>query len=191
MPSIEVRSVEVRLSPVEAQTFDVIVSAPNPVVQVVSEGPQGPLATPYYGQISRITSGTVPGATAGTYRTTGLTATLDGQASGFALGTDDECGLRNVSGKRLLVRFYGSADVAAGNNHVVGLKLALNGVAVDNTECRSGTGQGSVNFAKTVTSWMLAVDPDDEVSLFVADFTGTGALTVQRCRLVATAVTLL
>lgn len=48
MPSIEVRSVEVRLSPVEAQTFDVIVSAPHPVVQIVSEGPQGP-GVPFFG----------------------------------------------------------------------------------------------------------------------------------------------
>ena len=43
MPSIEVRSTEVRLQPVEAQTFDVQVAAPRPVVQVVSEGPQGPI----------------------------------------------------------------------------------------------------------------------------------------------------
>ena len=44
MPSIEVvPPVKVVLTPVGVQTFDVIVSAPNPVVQVVSEGPQGPV----------------------------------------------------------------------------------------------------------------------------------------------------
>jgi hypothetical protein len=43
VPSIEVvPPVKVILTPVEVQTFDVTVSAPNPVVQVVSEGPQGP-----------------------------------------------------------------------------------------------------------------------------------------------------
>jgi hypothetical protein len=43
VPSIEVvPPVKVVLTPVEVQTFDVMVSAPNPVVQVVSEGPQGP-----------------------------------------------------------------------------------------------------------------------------------------------------
>jgi hypothetical protein len=43
VPSIEVvPPVKVVLTPVEVQTFDVTVSAPNPVVQVVSEGPQGP-----------------------------------------------------------------------------------------------------------------------------------------------------
>jgi hypothetical protein len=39
---IEVRPVEVRLTPVEARTFFVTVPAPNPVVQLVMEGPQGP-----------------------------------------------------------------------------------------------------------------------------------------------------
>jgi hypothetical protein len=48
VPSIQVESVQVRLTPVEAQTFDVTVSAPNPVVQVVSEGPQGP-GVPFFG----------------------------------------------------------------------------------------------------------------------------------------------
>jgi hypothetical protein len=33
---------KVVMTPVEAQTFDVTVSAPNPLVQVFSEGPQGP-----------------------------------------------------------------------------------------------------------------------------------------------------
>jgi hypothetical protein len=43
VPSIEVvPPFKVVLTPVEVQTFDVTVSAPNPVVQVVSEGPQGP-----------------------------------------------------------------------------------------------------------------------------------------------------
>jgi hypothetical protein len=42
VPSIEVQSVEVRLTPVEAQTFDVLVAAPRPLVQVFSQGPTGP-----------------------------------------------------------------------------------------------------------------------------------------------------
>lgn len=44
MPSIQVvPPVKVVLTPVGLQTFDVVVSAPNPVVQVLSEGPQGPV----------------------------------------------------------------------------------------------------------------------------------------------------
>jgi hypothetical protein len=43
VPSIEVEPpFKVVMTPVEAQTFDITVSAPNPLVQVFSEGPQGP-----------------------------------------------------------------------------------------------------------------------------------------------------
>jgi len=151
-------------------------------------GPVGPVAPVYYGQMSRTTSGNVTIAQTGTYVTTGLTGTLDGQNDGLVLGVNDPCGLRNVSGERLLVRFYGSADIAAGNNHVVGLKFALNGTPIDVTECRSHTGIGAANFAKTVTSWMVAVEPNDEISLFIADFTGGGTAAVQRCRLIGVSV---
>jgi len=154
-------------------------------------GPVGPVAPVYYGQMSRTTSGNVTITQTGTYVTTGLTGTLDGQNDGIALGVNDPCGLRNTSDKRLLVRFYGSADLAVGNNHVVGLKLALNGIPIDDTECRSHTGVGAANFAKNVTSWMVSLNPDDEVSLFVADFTNPGTMTVQRCRLIGVSVTTL
>jgi hypothetical protein len=43
VPSIQVEPpFKVVMTPVEAQTFDVTVSAPNPLIQVFSEGPQGP-----------------------------------------------------------------------------------------------------------------------------------------------------
>jgi len=43
VPSIEVEPpFKVVMTPVEAQTFDITVSAPNPLIQVFSEGPQGP-----------------------------------------------------------------------------------------------------------------------------------------------------
>jgi len=186
--NLDVTGTKVTLEPITAQTFSLTVPSAVPaVITALATGPQGPAAPAYYGSIARTVSGTVAGTTAGTFRTTGLSGTL-GEAAGFVRGTDDEMGLRNTSGRTLLMEFYGSADVQAGNNHVVGLKLAKNGVAIDATECRAGTGQGSVNFAKTVTNWLVEVEDGDEVSLFVADFTGTAALTVQRCRLVATFV---
>ena len=186
--NLDVSGTKVTLEPITAQTFSLTVPSSVPaVITALATGPQGPAAPAYYGYLSRTTAGTVAGTTAGTYRTTGLTGTL-GLAEGFVRGTDDLMGLRNVSGRTLRREFYASADIQAGNNHVVGLKLALNGVAIDSTECRSPTGQGAGNFAKTVTDAILEVEDGDEVSLFVADFTGTAALTVQRCRLVATFV---
>ena len=187
--NLDVSGTKVSLEPITAQTFSLTVPSAVPaVITALATGPQGPAAPALYGSIARVTSGTVAGVSpAGTYRTTGLTGTL-GPSEGFVRGTDDEMGLKNDSGKTLLMKFYGSADVQSGNNHVVGLKLALNGVAIDASECRSGTGQGSVNFAKTVTTWLVEVEDGDEVSLFIADFTGTADQTVQRCRLVATFV---
>ena len=168
---LEVSGTKVELEPITAQTFSLTVPSAVPaVVTALATGPQGPAAPAFYGSIARTTSGTVAGTTAGTFRTTGLSGTL-GEAAGFVRGTDDEMGLRNTSGRTLRMEFYGSADVQAGNNHVIGLKLAKNGVAIDATECRSGTGQGSVNFAKTVTDWLVEVEDGDVRTLIAGRFT--------------------
>lgn len=141
--------------------------------------------TAYYGQVSKITSGTINVATAGVYQSTGLTGTLDSEAYGVSLGTTDTMAVKNTSGETVLYKIYASADVSAGNNHVLGIKLALNGVEIDETECRSPTVTGSGNFAKLVTNWMIELAPDDEVALFFTDFTSNGNKTLQRCRIVA------
>ena len=144
--------------------------------------------TAYYGQVSRITSGTVSGVTQGVYQSTGLIGTLDSEVYGVSLGTTDTLAVRNTSGETVLFKIYASADVESGNNHVLGIKLALNGTPVDNTECQSPTGTGSGNFAKLVTNWMVELAPNDEVALYITDHTSSGTLTVQRCRIVASTV---
>jgi hypothetical protein len=95
--------------------------------------------------------------------------------------------LKNVSGEPILCRFYASADIEAGNSKVLGIKLALDGVLIDETECRAPTGVGTT-FAKLVTSWIIEVADGEEVALYVANHTTTGNLTVQRCRLIAATV---
>jgi hypothetical protein len=87
----------------------------------------------------------------------------------------------------MTVRFYASADVDAGNNKRLGLKLALNGTAIAETECNAPTGQAA-SFAKLVTSWMIRMEPDDEVSLFLTNFTNTGNITVERARIIAESI---
>jgi len=148
------------------------------------QGPVGPVAPSYYGQMGRITSATVDITTAGTYQPTGLTGTLDPISTGIALGAVDGMALRNVSGETLRLLFFGSADVEASNNKVLGLKLALNGTPVDETECRSATAFGS-SFAKLVTSWIIELADGEEVSMLVTNFTNTGNITIDRARLVA------
>jgi len=150
--------------------------------------PSGVRGTAYYGQVSRITSGIINIATAGTYQSTGLTATLDSENNGVSLGTTDLFAVKNTSGSAQLLKIYGSADIQSGNNQTLGIKLALNGTPIDNTECNAPTGTGSGNFAKLITNWMIELQPNDEVALFVTDKSTAGNITLLRGRLVASTV---
>jgi hypothetical protein len=143
--------------------------------------------TAYYGQASRMTSGTISIATAGTYQSTGLTATLDIEAYGIGLGTSDTFALKNTTSENLFVKIYGSADIEASNNKILGIKLALNGNLINESECNAATATGS-SFAKLITSWMIELEPNDEVALYVTNFTNTGDITLLRGRLIATTV---
>lgn len=147
-------------------------------------------ATMARGQCSKMTSGTVNITTEGAYVSTGLTATLDAStAQGMALGSTDTFALKNTSGSTKLFRFYGSIDArtTTGNNRTLGIKLALNGVAIDETECRAYTG-GSNEEAKLVTSWLISVPNTGEVALLVANHSSTDDIDFRRGRLVATEV---
>jgi hypothetical protein len=143
---------------------------------------------PAMGQVSRTTTGTVTITTAGTYVTTGLAATLDtSTANGFILGTTDQFGVKNDTNVSRIMRVYGSADARGGNNQIHGIKLALNGTPINQTECRAFTGSSSQE-AKLVTSWIIRMEPNDEVSLFIANISTTDDIEIRRGRIVATAV---
>jgi hypothetical protein len=140
------------------------------------------------GQCSKMTDGTIDITTQGTYVTTGLTATLDSDTVyGMVLGTTDAFGLKNDSGGTKLFRIYGSIDATDGNNSTLGVKLAKNGIAIDNSECRAFTGSGAQE-AKLVTSWMVELDDGDEVSLLIANHSNTTDITLKRGRVVAVEV---
>lgn len=140
------------------------------------------------GQVSKMTDGTIDIVTQGVYVSTGLTATLDADtAYGMVLGTTDAFGLKNDSGATKLFRIYASIDATDGNNSTLGLKLAKNGTAIDNSECRAFTGTGAEE-AKLVTSWMVELDDGDEVSLLIANFKNTSDLVLKRGRIVAVEV---
>jgi len=143
------------------------------------------------GQCSKTTTGTIAIATQSTYVTTGLTATLDaGTTQDMTLGTTDTFALKNTSGSTKLFRVYGSMDAntVTGHNKSLGLKLALNGAPIDQSECRANTG-GSNEHAKLITSWMVEMDDDDdEISLFVANFSSDVDIEFQRGRIIASEV---
>ena len=163
-------------------TNTVVVTTPGPA------GPSGAAAIMARGQCSKMTDGTIDITIQGTYVSTGLTATLDTDtAYGMVLGTDDTFGLRNTSGGTKLFRIYGSIDATDGNNNTLGVKLAKNGTAIDETECRAFTGSGAQE-AKLVTSWMVELDDGDEISLMIANHSNTTDIILKRGRIVASEV---
>jgi hypothetical protein len=142
------------------------------------------------GQVSKMDAGTVTITTQSVYVSTGLTGTFDSTtANGMTLGTTNAFAVKNTSGATKLMQIYGSIDAktATGNNKVLGIKLAKNGTALDQTECRAFTGSGAEE-AKLVTNWMISMAANDEVALFIANHSGDVDITFARGRLVATEV---
>jgi hypothetical protein len=171
----------------------VTVNETTNLVTVTTPGPAGPqgepgaTATLVRGQVSKMDSGTIDISTQSTYISTGLTGILDtATANDIALGTTDTFAVKNVSGGTKLMEVYGSIDArtVTGNNQTLGIKLALNGTPINETECRAFTGTGTEE-AKLVTKWMIQMDDDDEVALFIANHSGSGDISFRRGRLVA------
>ena len=137
------------------------------------------------GQASKITSGTIAITSAGTYQSTGLTATLDSATDyQVVLGTSDTFGLKNASGATKLFMVQASIDAYAGNNHTLGIKLAKNGVGIDQSECRAFSGSTG-QIAKLFCFWMVELADGDEVALYVANINDTTTIQFQRGRISA------
>ena len=137
------------------------------------------------GQASKMTSGTIAIATAGTYQSTGLTATFDATSDyQMVLGTSDAFGLKNDSGATKLFQVMASMDASAGNNHTLGISLAKNGAVISQSECRAFTGSNT-QITKLFCFWMVELANGDEVSLFVANHSDTTSISFQRGRISA------
>lgn len=144
--------------------------------------------TPVFGQIVKTTPDDISIATQGVYQSTGLTAVLDDENDGIVLGTTDSFAIKNVSGETQRLNIVASYDGFFNQSpQVLGLTLAVNGVADLNTECRATTGTGSL--AKLVTAWIIELDDGDEVALFVANHSNTDSIDFRRGRIVASSVT--
>ena len=169
---------------VNETTNTVTVTTPGPA------GPSGSVAPLVCGQVSKMDAGTIDIVTQSVYVSTGLTGTLDATtANGIELGTTDTFAVKNTSGSTKLMQIYGSIDAqtASGNNKILGIKLAKNGTAIDQTECRAFTSSGNEE-AKLVTNWMISMAANDEVALFIANHSSNVDITLGRARLVAVQV---
>jgi hypothetical protein len=145
------------------------------------------------GQCSRLTDGTIPITTQGTYVSVpaGVTATLDTAVSyGVALDTTTSgFALKNTSDIGRFFHVYASMDVTAGSNQNVGLRLNHIGGQgeIAATDCRAFTGSGT-HETKLVTSWIIYMAPNTSVTMMAANHSGTNNITVKRARLVVSAV---
>jgi len=134
------------------------------------------------------TGGTVSVSVAGTYYPLNIAGTLDTDATfNMTAGTTNASGLVNDTDQARTVVFIATYDGKGGNNNAIGLKLALNGVPIDATECRS-FGGASGQVGKTMTQWIERVQPGDEVSMWGANIDATDDLVIERFKLLAHAV---
>lgn len=148
------------------------------------------LATPapMRGMLWNQTGDTVSVSVAGTYYPLNIAGTLDTDATfNMTAGTTNASGLVNDTDQARTVVFIATYDGKGGNNNAIGLKLALNGVPIDATECRS-FGGASGQVGKTMTQWIERVQPGDEVSMWGANIDATDDLVIERFKLLAHAV---
>jgi hypothetical protein len=163
----------------------------RPQVVAVAQGPRGPAGAVIsaYGQASRITDGNVTIATAGIFVEASVEVDLDAANSfGMVKSEDYDFALQNTSGATRTFQIYASIDATANNNNTLGIRLAKNGTAIAQTECRASTRSGGQE-AKLVTSWLVSLAANDSIHVLVTNFSATGTLTVKRGRIVAHALT--
>ena len=148
------------------------------------------LATPapMRGVLWNQTGDTVSVSVAGTYYPLNIAGTLDTDATfNMTAGVTNASGLVNDTDQARTVVFIATYDGKGGNNNAIGLKLALNGVPIDATECRSFGGASGL-VGKTMTQWIERVQPGDEVSMWGANIDATDDLVIERFKLLAHAV---
>jgi hypothetical protein len=143
---------------------------------------------PAYGQCSRTTNSSIAIAQAGAYVPINLAATLDTANSvQFALVNSGGLGLKYTGEFTRAIKFYASVDAGGSPNKTYGIRLAVNTQTVPQTECRAFHPAGAAE-AKLVTSWILTLDPDDEVQIYITNHTDTTAISFQRGRVVASSI---
>lgn len=144
---------------------------------------------PMRGMLWRQTNTTVTITTAGVYVPINAAGTLDSDVTFNmeASGAPNVSGLKNITGQTRTVFIVATYDGKGGNNNAIGLKLALNGVPIDATECRSFAGGGG-QVGKTLTQWMMKLEPDDEVTMWGANIDATTNLTIERFKIAAHAI---
>jgi hypothetical protein len=144
---------------------------------------------PMRAMLWRQTNTTVTITTAGVYVPINAAGTLDPDVTFnmVASGSPNVSGVKNDTNQTRTMVIVATYDGRGGNNQALGLKLALNGTPIDATECRSFAGS-SGQFGKTMTQWMMKLEPGDEVTMLAANIDTTDNLTIARYKMLAHAV---
>lgn len=147
------------------------------------------LFQPMRGLLYRQTTLTVDIVTAGVYVPINTAGTLDTDVTFnmSASSAPNVTGLKNTTDQTRIVGVIATYDGKGGNNHAIGLKLAVNNIQIAGSECRSfGGSTGQVG--KTLTQYILRLEPGDEVSMYAANIDATDDLTIDRFKMMAFAI---
>lgn len=110
-----------------------------------------------------------------------FTGTLNDLSVG-AESVDSKLGLKNVSSKPYIVQVKGTADVEAkGSSKEIGLRLVKNGTDINGGECRATVATGTIG--KLHSFAIVEVEPGDEVTMQIANFTNTNNPDFERGRI--------
>ena len=159
------------------------------ITEVGKTGPVGPEGPPVgnlpRGQISIQGNTTATDiVTAGAFVAAGIVGTLDTLTDiDFTSLTAGKFGLKYNGTETKTFWVFGSYDCSDGNNQTLAIRMAKNGTAIPETECRAFTSSGGAE-AKLVSTWMLELATGDEVSLLVANISSTADVIIRRGRLV-------
>jgi len=163
------------------------------ITEVGKTGPTGPQGPPVgnlpRGQISIQNNTTATDIiTAGVFVPAGVNGTLDASVSiDFETLTDGDFGMRYTGATTRTFWIFGSFDCSDGNNRTLAIRMAKNGTAIPETECRAFTSSGGAE-AKLVSNWMIELATDDEISLIIANITHADDITIRRGRLVVNSI---
>jgi hypothetical protein len=144
------------------------------------------------GQISNLDGSTHIVETENVYTVLADEGNLDSDAtSNMTKGAPTTFSIKNTSGGTRLFRVYASVDATSTANNILSIKLykgaAGSLTAINETQCNASVGSGS-NFAKLVTSWMVSLQNNQEVAIYLTNLSGANDITIQRARLVAEAI---
>ena len=135
----------------------------------------------FHGLVYYATETEVTINTTGVYVDLPFTGTLNDLSVGAA-SVDSKLGLKNVSPKSYIVQVKGTADLEAkGSSKEMGLRLVKNGTSINGGECRATVANNTIG--KLHSFAIVEVEPGDEVTMQIANFTNTNNPDFERGRI--------